>query len=435
MARIPDEEIERLKAEVSVERLAEAKGVELRRHGADLLGRCPFHDDHEPSLVISPAKNLWHCLGACAAGGSVIDWVMRAEGVSFRHAVELLRADLVPVGSGPSPKRASTRHLPPPVAARAEDAELLAQVVAFYHAALTSSPEALAYLARQRIDHPEAVERFRLGLSDRTLGYRLPERNRKDGATLRGRLGALGILRSTGHEHFVGSLVIPVIDLHGTVTELYGRKLRDDLRPGTPRHLYLPGPHRGVWNPEALVASREIIVCESLIDALSFWCAGYRHVTAAYGTEGFGADHLDALRSHRTERVLIAYDRDPAGDKAADALATTLLAEGLECFRIVFPRGADANAFACEAASATEALGRVIRAAEWMGTGDRRRAGRAEPVTPTQPPTQPPPESPAAKEENEAGGAEEPAVPSYLWGTGCQETRPASSFSCLPFAA
>jgi hypothetical protein len=90
MARIPDEEIERLKQEVSLERLAEGQGIELQRHGADLLGRCPFHDDHEPSLVISPKKNLWHCLGACQAGGTVIDWVMRTRGVSFRLAVELL---------------------------------------------------------------------------------------------------------------------------------------------------------------------------------------------------------------------------------------------------------------------------------------------------------------------------------------------------------
>ncbi|MGH9267324.1 MAG: CHC2 zinc finger domain-containing protein [Acidimicrobiales bacterium] len=58
MARIPEAEIERLKAEVAVERLAGARGVVLRRHGKDLLGLCPFHDDREPSLVISPAKNL-----------------------------------------------------------------------------------------------------------------------------------------------------------------------------------------------------------------------------------------------------------------------------------------------------------------------------------------------------------------------------------------
>src|SRR5271157_5793019 len=106
MARIPDADIERLKQEVSLQRLVEAQGIELKRHGADLLGLCPFHDDHEPSLVVSPKKNLWHCLGACQAGGSVIDWVMRAEGVSFRHAAELLRNDhpaLFKVAAAPAP--------------------------------------------------------------------------------------------------------------------------------------------------------------------------------------------------------------------------------------------------------------------------------------------------------------------------------------------
>ena len=83
MPRIPEETIERLKQEVSLERLATARGVKLMRHGADLIGLCPFHDDREPSLVISPTKNLWHCLGACQTGGTVIDWVMKAEGVSF----------------------------------------------------------------------------------------------------------------------------------------------------------------------------------------------------------------------------------------------------------------------------------------------------------------------------------------------------------------
>jgi hypothetical protein len=85
MARIPEAEIERLKAEVSVQRLAEARGIKLERRGADLIGLCPFHEDHEPSLVITPAKNLWHCLGACRTGGSVIDWVMKSRGVSFRQ--------------------------------------------------------------------------------------------------------------------------------------------------------------------------------------------------------------------------------------------------------------------------------------------------------------------------------------------------------------
>ena len=96
MARIPDELLRRIREEVPLERLAEARGVELKRHGADLIGRCPFHDDREPSLVVTPGKNLWHCLGECQTGGSPIDWVMKAEGVSFRHAVEILRAEHFP---------------------------------------------------------------------------------------------------------------------------------------------------------------------------------------------------------------------------------------------------------------------------------------------------------------------------------------------------
>src|SRR6266849_7496613 len=117
MGRIPEEVIERLKQEVSLQRLAEARGVKLQRHGADLIGLCPFHDDHEPSLGISPKKNLWQCLGACQTGGTVIDWVMRAQGISFRHAVELLQNDALPLGTvsssspTPPPKQSTVKKL------------------------------------------------------------------------------------------------------------------------------------------------------------------------------------------------------------------------------------------------------------------------------------------------------------------------------------
>ncbi len=93
MARIPDDEIERLKRETDLAGLVRASGVELAPHGAggDLIGRCPLHDDKTPSLVVTPAKGLWHCLGACGVGGSAIDWIMRTRKVGFRHAIEVLR--------------------------------------------------------------------------------------------------------------------------------------------------------------------------------------------------------------------------------------------------------------------------------------------------------------------------------------------------------
>ncbi len=381
MARIAASEVERLKAEVSVQRLVEGRGVELKRHGADLIGRCPFHDDRTPSLVVSPGKNLWHCLGACQAGGSVIDWVMKAEGVSFRHAVELLRADLPATEparrpSSASPAKVSTvRKLPPPMDSEADDRELLRQVVAYYHESLKQSPEALAYLESRGLCSAEMVERFQLGFANRTLGYRLPAKNRQAGEAIRGRLTALGIYRESGHEHLNGSLVIPIFDETGAVVEMYGRKITHGLKKGIPLHMYLPGPHRGVWNREALAASTEIILCESLIDALSFWCAGFRNVTASYGVEGFTVDHLEAFRAHGTERVLIAYDRDEAGDRAALRLSEKLAAENITSYRVLFPRGMDANEYALKLTPAEKSLGLALRKAEWMGKG------KAPPVT------------------------------------------------------
>ncbi len=385
MARIPEEEIERLKEEVSLQRLVELAGVELRRQGKDLVGRCPFHDDRTPSLVISPAKNLWHCLGACQAGGSVIDWTMRSEGVSFRHAVELLRDGVAPsriaTGERRVARASTVTKLPSPLERSADDRELLERVVGFYAQTLKESPEALDYLERRGLQHSELLDRFRLGYANRTLGYRLPAKNRQAGADIRGRLQRLGVIRSSGHEHLTGSLVIPVLDANGGVVQLYGRKIRDDLRPGTPLHLYLPGAHRGVFNRAALKASREVIVCESLIDALSFWCHGQRHVTAAYGVEGFTAEHLAAFKEHAVERVLIAYDRDEAGDRAAVRLADCLQVDGVECFRVLFPAGMDANALVTSVEDPAGALAELLRAATWLGSGQAPRPP-ARPVEP-----------------------------------------------------
>jgi len=390
VARIPEAEIERLKREISLERLVEARGVVLKRKGADLVGRCPFgtHADAEPSFVVTPAKNLWHCFG-CQQGGSVIDWVMKVEGVSFRHAVELLRDDnaslvtaaaIAPAGprtrltrEGFGLKHSTVPKLESPLDLKVEDRELLRQVIDYYHETLKESPDALRYLEKRGLqsEQPsvtaEMIERFKLGYANRTLGYRLPQKNRVAGAQSRGRLQQLGILRESGHEHFNGSLVIPIFDGHGHVTEVYGRKIVKGLNAGIALHLYLPGPHRGVWNIEALQASKEIILCEALIDALTFWCAGYRNVTASYGVEGFTEDHLAAFKRYGTERVLLAYDRDNAGEKAAATLAEKLIVSGIECFRIHFPKGMDANEYALTVKPAEKSLGVLTRSAQWLG--------------------------------------------------------------------
>ena len=190
MARIPKAELERLKAEVSVERLVEASGIALTRTGKDRVGRCPFHEEGEGSLVVTPEKNLFHCFG-CGAAGGPIDWVMRKAGISFRLAVEQLRkehgnaAPFGHFGTQPAPGRPSAEpgsggSAPSPRGADypklhhlldADEQALLNQTVDFYHETLKQAPEALAYLKARGIGHPEALQRFKLGYANRTLGY------------------------------------------------------------------------------------------------------------------------------------------------------------------------------------------------------------------------------------------------------------------------
>lgn len=387
MARIPAQEIEQLKSEVSVQRLVEAAGIALKKVGKDLLGQCPFHSDSTPSLSVTPSNNLWHCFG-CSAGGGPIDWVMRKNGVSFRHAVELLReGELQTLAASAVPlKRSTVRTLQAPVSRDADHTALLKQVIDYYHASLKHAPEALAYLQSRGLDHPELIDTFCLGYANRTLGLRLPEKNRLAGADLRTRLQHIGIYRDSGHEHFNGSLIVPVFDAQGHVVEVYGRKLLDNLRAGTPKHLYLPADKtaagastgRGIFNLAALQASPEIILCEALIDAMTFWCAGYRNVTASYGIEGFTEEHLAAFQQHGIQRVLIAYDRDDAGERATHKLAQKLMAHGIECFRIQFPKGMDANEYALKVQPAAKSLGLLIRKAVWLGKGQAVNAAGSD---------------------------------------------------------
>ena len=359
MPRIPDEEIERIKRETSIVALVERSGVELRRHGGsgDLAGLCPFHEEETPSLIVTESKALWHCFG-CGKGGDVIQWVMERRGVSFREAAErLLEGDGAAVVVGEQ------------LAARASEAEdaaaLVGIVMELYHARATVRPDVAGYLHERGIERArEWIERYRLGQSDRTLGYGLPRK-------LRERLQAVGLIRESGHELFSGSLVVPIADQAGAVVEVYGRKLGSRLRKGTPLHLFLPGPHRGVWNAEAVARYREVILCEGFFDALTFVDRGFENVTWVYGVEGLTADHLELFRRAGTERVLLGYDGDAAGDRGAERHSERLCAEGIEVFRLPVPRGHDINSFARSVADAREALADLVRRAEWTGRGVR----------------------------------------------------------------
>ncbi|VAW75807.1 hypothetical protein MNBD_GAMMA12-1364 [hydrothermal vent metagenome] len=175
-------------------------------------------------------------------------------------------------------------HFNKPFDNEKSDNELLHQVINYYHETLKSTPVALKTLQKMGIDKSEVIDQFKLGLSDRTFGHLLPEKNRREGAALRGRLQRLGILKPSGHELFRGSLVVPVFE-NGVVKQIYGYKLSKKLRPGTPVHTYLSESSHGLFNSKAVQTCDEVIICSSMVDVLTFWCAGYKNVTCSYAKE------------------------------------------------------------------------------------------------------------------------------------------------------
>jgi hypothetical protein len=287
-------------------------------------------------------------------------------------------------------------------------------VVDYYHERLAENPLALAYLKKRGIS-AEAVEVFWLGFVDRTLGLRLPHNNRKEGAAIRERLTRLGIMRETGHEHLRGRIVFPVHTDQGLIGTVYGRAIDDGGKHD--RHLFLPGPQGGLFNPAAL-RSAEVILTEGIIDALTFWCAGFKHVTTGYSAKALPEEMLDAIIKAKVQRVFIAFDRDEAGDKGAAEVAAQLMAHGVECRRVLFPHGQDANEYALKVSPPEKSLGVLLNAAAWMGKGKvsspvapapsslaAKAAAEAAPAAPAPEVKSPP---------NEAAREEKPLPPSLV---------------------
>jgi hypothetical protein len=202
----------------------------------------------------------------------------------------------------------------------ATDALLLDAVVEHWHDSLMRSDERDAICASLGLSAGVA-ERLRLGLSDRTLGNRLPDRRWKAGEVLRSRLTALGVLRDTGHEAFRGCVIVPVLDTHGTVTALYGRR-RD--RSGAEQWAGgLPG---GIFSGGR--ADVPTLVVASIPAALHVIGAGHEAVAAPGRPKGFSKADLAALASVGTDLVVVGRDSAPLAEELATRGATVAAAAG-----------------------------------------------------------------------------------------------------------
>ena len=369
MRRIPNEEIDLIKRDTDLIALIQSRGIKLSKQGSNWIGFCPFHKDTKtPNLVVTPSKGLFRCMAAgCGKAGNAIQFVQWHDGISFRHAFELLSNGGSAAFESSAPAKKSQRtKLENPLATSQENDKMLEQVVDFYHNRLTSphGRPALDYLTSRGIPHDEELLNFfQIGLADRSLGLHIPHSRTVEGAQTRQKLAELGVYRDTGREHLNGCLTIPIRNLQGRVVQIYGRRL-DRRAAKHLRHLYLAKPLAGVFNAEAL-QSREIILTESILDALTFWHHGMRNVTCSFGTENFTEELLEALKAQKIESVRLAYDADEAGQKATLKATARLQAIGIQCHQIKFPWGLDANQYAQDQGG--DAFKKAVRDAVWLG--------------------------------------------------------------------
>lgn len=340
---IPAEAIAEVKARHDIVAFIESCGIVLKRHGEGFLGLCPLHGDTRPSLSVSPAKQSWCCLGACSpngkvTGGDVIEFARRFWGVSFREA--LTRLGSTASVELPSPVRPLAAVRPLSSHRRAPSGrgptDLLSRVAGIYHQSFLLSEKARDYAAARGLTKPDFLSALPIGYADGSLLDTAPE-----GSETWEALRALGVVTATGRELLSGCLVVPLRDLSGTVVSLYGRRVEVPVEtgggPDRPRHFYLPGPRRGLVNASCLATTDELILTESVIDALSFLEAGLPNAVPLYGTSGWTPDHDALLERHRVRLVLLALDADEAGRKAAEALSRTLTSRGFRVTDVLLP--------------------------------------------------------------------------------------------------
>ncbi len=342
---IEQAEIDRVKQSTDLAALIRARGVTLKRKGKQLVGLCPFHDDHEPSLIVDPKKQLWNCLGSCSEGGDVYKWVMKSEGIGFREAHERL----VLMSHTPAVEVEKGEVETPDFVASAADLIWLERATAHYHRRMLETPSAQDYLRSRGITAPEIVSAFRLGYADGTLLQVIS-------AEGRGALKRIGLITESGRELLGGCVVFPLVDARNNeVISLYGRYCGKEEKlylPGA-QHLYLPGPRRGVFNPQGARNADEVIVTESVIDACAAWSAGVRNVIPAYGTNGLTEEIITHLRECRVSRVALMLDADDAGEHAAKQMEQRLGEIEIAARSILLPVK-DASEFIASGATADE---------------------------------------------------------------------------------
>lgn len=339
------ETLEEIRTRAAIDQVA-GRIVQLKKKGDRLWGLCPFHPEKTPSFSVSPSKQLFHCFG-CQAGGDVIDFLMRAEGLSFPEAIESLAKDFnvpLPEARPPSPKaQGEALH-------RRKLARVNEIAAAFFRDALAEAEEAQTYLRETRGLDAEVIERFQLGWAPASwdsLTKHLGHRNVPQDLAIEVGLVAENKAKGRRYDRLRGRVVFPIQQPRVGVVG-FGARRADWVDPEGPK--YLNSPESPIYQKSRVLYGieqardpmrkrRRAIVVEGYLDVIALAQRGFTETVAACGT-ALASGHVDGLKG-LVPTVYLAYDGDAAGQAATEKAIPLLLSAGLDVRVLALPEGQD----------------------------------------------------------------------------------------------
>ena len=328
--KFPD--FSQIKQTTDIVHVVESYGVKLTKAGKEYRGNCPFHEDTGSHLYVNREKGVCFCQ-VCGETGNVIQFVAKKEGINEKEAALKLCSQIPGVqrhspSEGGKLKEETEPVFSQPLVSAVERATLLKRVVSFYAKTLMQARDGFDYLKSRNLSDPTMLEVFQVGYCNGTLNKVLP----RSGEMIE-QLKAIGILDKSGREILRGRVTVPIFDVHGNVSSLYGRKV--GACDSGERHRYLKSPStllgtntstisRGVWNGACGKTSQSIFITESIFDGMALWQAGFKNVICVYGNQGWTPEHDALFRENPVREVFLCLDNDEAGQAATERLKEKL---------------------------------------------------------------------------------------------------------------
>ena len=341
-------DIDEVRARIDLVSVVE-RYVTLKRAGGKLKGLCPFHQEKTPSFTVSPEIGRWYCFGSCGEGGDVFKFVQKIENLSFPEALErlALQANVTLTGRGSAAGAASGD------APRSEAGEkdriyrINALALRFYRDVLARSSVARDYLQERGLVHA-VQESFSLGYAADEWDGLCRHLTQKGVALADAEKAGLVTIGERGtFDKLRGRLIFPIFDVQERPIA-FGGRLIAEARPGQPKYWNSPETPvfsksrtlYGLWRARKAIAAREqAIVVEGYTDVIACHQGGFENVVATLGTS-LTEEHVQTL-ARLASVVLLAFDADSAGLKAASRAAQIFEAQEVEVRVLDLPEGED----------------------------------------------------------------------------------------------